>query len=91
MQPILYGLTDKGEEMTINQMMLLLRIYNREEMSRSSLDSSELEAIDSLWEKKLIEHNDSEKWPFISTFKGDALIDEWLNTPMPVAVWRVER
>ena len=76
--------------MNIAKMIFLLRVYQRDEMSLELMNTEQISIAQSLLENGLLqEHGD--KWPYMVTKKGCVLIDEWLDTPMPVATWVIER
>ncbi len=52
-------------------------------------DEPELKALDYLQKNQLITLGGDYKYE--ATDRGLALIDHWLDTPLPTAVWEVER
>lgn len=53
----------------------------------NTIDASDEKAIEYLLLNDLIENSAGE---LIIADRGQALIDYWLNTPLPTATWRVE-
>jgi len=76
--------------MNLETAVVLLQVVRSHGMIFENFaDEPELKALNYLQRNQLITLGGDYKYE--ATGRGLALIDHWLETPLPTAVWRVER